>query len=83
MQQALRLVYKNQNLSFQELLHLDNSLCIHHRNLQKLTIEMYKAKNKICPTLFPTHENPYNLRNNRCWQTINVRTEGFGTETVI
>ena len=49
---ALRLVYKNQNLSFQELLHLDNSFCIHHRNLQKLTIEMYRAKNKMSHT-FP------------------------------
>ena len=36
------------------------------------------------PTLFqeilPTHKNSYNLRNNRCRQTINVRTEVFGTE---
>ena len=86
-ERTLRLVYKNPNLSFQELLTLDNSFCIHHRNLQKLTIEMYKAKNKICPTLFqelfPSYENPYNLRNNRCWQPINVRTEGYGTETLL
>ena len=86
-ERALRLVYKNPNLCFQELLNLDNSFCIHHRNLQKLTIEMYKVKNKICPPLFqeifPTHENSYNLRNNRCWQTINIRTEGFGTETLL
>ena len=74
-------LYKNRNLYFQELPDLDNSFCIHHR------IEMYKAKYKICPTLFqeifPTRENSYNLRNNRCWQTINVRTEGFGTETLL
>ena len=86
-ERALRLVYKNPNLGFQELLNLDNSFCIHHRNLQKLTIEMYKVKNKICPPLFqeifPTHENSYNLRNNRCWQTINIRTEEFGTETLL
>ena len=86
-ERALRLVYKSKNLSFHQRLHLDNSFCIHHRNLQKLTIEMYKAKHKIFPTLFqgiyPTHENSYKLRNNRCWQTINVRTEGFGTETLL
>ena len=83
-ERALRLDYKDPNLSFQEILTLDNSFCIHNMNLQKLTIEMYKAKNKICPTLFqelfPTCENSYNLRNNRWWQTINVRTEGYGTE---
>ena len=86
-ERAFRLVYKNPNLSFQELLNLDNSFCIHHRNLQKLTIEMYKAKNKICPTLFqelfPTYENSYNLRNYICWQTTNVRTDGYGTETLL
>ena len=68
-ERALRLVYKNQNLSFQELLHLDNSFCIHHTNLKKLTIEIYKAKNRIWTTLFQeifqTPGNPYNLRNNR------------------
>ena len=60
-ERALRLVYKNPNISFQELLNFDNSFCIHHRNIQNLTIEMYKAKNKICPTLFqelfPADEN--------------------------
>ena len=48
---------------------------------------MYKAKNKICLTLFqeqfPSYENSYNLRNNRCWETINVRTEGYGTEILL
>ena len=33
-ERALRMVYKNTNLSFQELLYLDESFCIHHRNLQ-------------------------------------------------
>ena len=44
---ALRIVYKNSNLSFQELLTLDKSVSIHHRNLQKLATEMYKIKNNI------------------------------------
>ena len=86
-ERALRIVYKNPNLNFQELLTLDNSFCIHHRNLQKLATEMFKIKNKIAPTLvqelFPIHESIYNLRNQRCWQTSNVRTVGFGTETLL
>ena len=86
-ERALRMVYKNTNLSFQELLDLDESFCIHHRNLQKLATEMYKIKNDISPTLiqelFPRYDNLYNLRNNRCWKTSNVRTVGFGTETLL
>ena len=86
-ERALRMVYKNSNLSFQELLNLDKSFCVHHRNLQKLATEMYKITNKLSPTLVqelsPIYENPYNLRNERCWQTSNVRTVGFGTETLL
>ena len=58
-----------------------------HRNLQKLATEMYKIKNSIAPTLmqelFPKYANPYNLRNNRCWQAANVRTVGYGIETLL
>ena len=58
--------YTNATLSFQELLNLYNSFCIYYRNLQKLTIEMYKAKDKICPTPFQepflTYKNSFNLR---------------------
>ena len=38
---ALRLVYKNDSLTFQELLELDNSFTVHERNLPKLATEMY------------------------------------------
>ena len=83
----IRMVYKNANLSFQQLLDLDESFCIQHRNLQKLATEMYIIKNDISPTfsqeLFPVYDNSYNLRNNRCWQISNVRTVGFGTETLL
>ena len=48
-ERPLRLVYDDENLSFEKLLELDNSMKIHHRNLQKLAIEMYKIKNNLCP----------------------------------
>ena len=35
---ALRLVYKNNILLFEELLELDKSLKIHHRNIKSLAI---------------------------------------------
>ena len=48
-ERALRLVYKNENLTFQDLLELDNSVTVHQKNLQKLSTEMYKAKNNLSP----------------------------------
>ena len=75
-ERALRIVYKNQNSTFQELLELDKSVSIHHRNLQKLATEMFKIKNNITPTLiqelFPLYENIHNLPNERLWQTNTV-----------
>ena len=37
---ALRIVYKNNVVSCEELLKLDSSFRIHHRNIQSLTIEL-------------------------------------------
>ena len=34
---------------FEELLDLDKSFTIRHRNLQRLAIEMYKIKNNVFP----------------------------------
>ena len=85
-ERALRLVYDNENLTFQELLLMDNSMSIHHRNLQKLATEMYKAKNNLSPipvqNIFKEHIDTNNLRNNRCWEVAKVRTVHHGTETI-
>ena len=48
-ERALRLVYNDYSATFDELLIEDKSVCIHHRNLQQLAIEMYKVKNKLSP----------------------------------
>ena len=61
---ALRLVYKNSTLTFEQLLEMDNSFTIHHRNIQKLAIEIYKVINSESPSImknvFPLTNNPYN-----------------------
>ena len=49
-ERALKLAYNNDSSSFQEHLELDNSVPVHHRNLQKLATEMYAAKNNLSPT---------------------------------
>ena len=85
-ERALRIVYKNDSLTFQELLTKDNSFTIHERNLQKLAIEMFKIKHKISPTpiqdLFTYKTHNHELRNKRLWQVRNVKTGIYGTETV-
>ena len=85
-ERALRLVYKNDDSTFQELLAMDNSVTIHERNLQRLATEMFKVKNKISPVpiqgMFKNHINHHNLRSNRCWEISKVRSVNYGTETM-
>ena len=65
-ERALGIVYKDFKSSFQELLIEDNSLKIHHRNLQNLATEIFKVKNCLSPELmndvFEFIEKPYSLR---------------------
>ena len=85
-ERALRLVYKNENSTFEDLLDMDNSFTIHDRNLQKLAKEMYKVKNNLCPSfiqsLFVISTNPYNLRNNQTFYAKNIHTVLNGSETI-
>ena len=85
-ERALRLVYKNSNCTFSELLVKDKSFTIHERNLQKLAIEMFKIKNNLAPNLlseiFSQYQPTYGLRNNRSWNNSNVRTVYYGKETL-
>ena len=46
---ALRMIYLDESSSFKELLKKDGSVTIHHRNLQTLAIEMFKAVNGLSP----------------------------------
>ena len=64
-ERALRLAYKDSKATFEELLDMDKSVTIHHRNLQKLVTEIFKVKNKLSPSFmkskFQDSHNPYNL----------------------
>ena len=85
-ERSLRIVYKDKNSSFQQLLIKDNSVTIHHRNIQYLSIELYKVKNGLSPPImnlvFPTIQPVYNLRSNNCFKGYNVRTVHYGTESL-
>ena len=48
-ERALRITYNDSKSTFEELLNKDNSVSIHHRNLQVLAIKKFKIKNNMAP----------------------------------
>ena len=54
-ERALRLVYSDYTTSFGDLLIRDESVSIHHRNIQRVAIEMVKATNDLCPEMIKYH----------------------------
>ena len=50
-ERALRITYCDRSSSFQDQLKKDNSVSIHHRNIQALATEMFKVKNNIVPEI--------------------------------
>ena len=85
-ERALRIVYKNEDLTFQELLDKDGAVTIHHRNLQRLALEMYKVKNNISPApvreIFTEHINTHDLRHKRLWEIPKISSVYCGSETL-
>ena len=65
-ERALRTVYKDIISTFEELLEKDGSYSVHHKNIQSLTIELFKIKtnlyNNIMHDIFQTRGIRYNLR---------------------
>ena len=85
-EKALRLTYKDKMSTYQELLRLDNSVTIHHRNLQTLATEIFKWKNNLSPKImddnFKTKKTKYTLRNFTNMEVGSVKTTTYGTEIV-
>ena len=48
---ALRITYQDSLSSFEELLKIDKSVSIHHRNLQNLLIEICKIKMEVSASI--------------------------------
>ena len=84
---ALRIVYRDTESSFDELLARDNSVSVHQRNLRLLMLEIYKTKNSLNPPfmvyIFVERTNiSYNLRNNDCLLVPTANTTAHGIETI-
>ena len=90
-ERALRVVYKDDELTFEQLLEKDNSFTVHERNIQKLAILMYQVKHKLCPKpvqeIFIQNSNAPTLRSSDGddlghWVLPKVRTVNNGIETL-
>ena len=83
---VLRITYGDRQSSFQQLLEKDNSVSIHHRNLQVLATEMFKISRNLCPELlndiFLKRTNPYNLRRNHTFYSRQVHSVYHGTKSL-
>ena len=86
-ERCLRVVYNNNQNTFEELLELDNSVSIHYKNLQCLAIELYKIFNGISPDImknvFPLNtSSTYDIRNREIFYTRPVKSVYHGTESL-
>ena len=85
-ERALRITYQDQISTFQELLNKDNSVSIHHRNLQALATEMFKIHRDLSPDIlreiFVPKMSFYNLRRNNTFERRQVHSVYHSTESL-
>ena len=84
-ERALRITYKDDSSSFDELLSKDESFTVHQRNIQTLAIELYKVlygmSPKIMDLIFPLNSRA-TYPGEGVFKTFNVKTVSWGTETL-
>ena len=84
-ERALRIVHKD-DTSFEQLLQLSGTIKIHHRNLQLLSIEIYKALNNLSSPLmsdlFHVKDAWYNLRKGNTLVSTNIKTTSYGRDRI-
>ena len=84
-ERSLRLVYNDYQSLFDDLLRRDGSITVHHRNIHRLAIEIYKVIHKestnIMQEIFVIRDTNYELRSQTFFvQSIN--TVHFGIESL-
>ena len=65
-ERSLRINYKDQKTSYQNLLETDNELMIHQGNLQVLMTKIYKIVNSVALTNYEV-----SIMNNKLWNRNN------------
>ena len=83
-ERSLRVVYRDYNSSFDELLEKDNSYKIHDRNLEKQVTGIFKVKMNLGPEImkevFEIVEGPHALRNKRKLKSKKIHSVRYGIE---
>ena len=84
-ERGLRLVYDDRQSTYEELLNIGISVTIHHRNLQVLATELYKVHHGLACELmnkfFKKRNVTYNFRKNLTFETRNIKSVYYGSET--
>ena len=83
-ERALRIVYNDNQSSFENLLTKDRSVSIHHRNIR--SFEIYNVKNNmstpIMSELFEKRNLNYNLRSQTDFLFHSVNTVAYGLKSL-
>ena len=84
-ERSLKTVYNDTCSTFQELLQRNRSVCIHYKNIQTLTKEVFKVLKNICPPIikifFDYRQNSHNIKKFQEMRQQKVRTAHYGLET--
>ena len=86
-ERCLRILYSDNQSTFEELLEKDNTVSVHQHNLQFLATELCKILNGLSPDLmkdvFPLNDDSgYSTRNKRTFKSRHVKTVRYGTDSL-
>ena len=86
LERALRITYQDRIPTFQELLNQDNSVSIHHKNLQVLATEIFEIHKGLFPgilrKIFMPKTSLCNLRRNYTFERRQVHSVYHATESL-
>ena len=86
-ERCLRIVYRDNQSTFEELLEKDNTVSVHQRNLRFLATELYEVLNGLSPDLmkdvFPFNDDSgYSTGNKRTFKSKHVKTVRYSTDSL-
>ena len=86
-ERCLRIIYNDNTFSSTDLLEIDNSIFVHHRNIHVLATELYKFVNGLSPKLLSdcfklNNTTVYNTRSRSTFYSRPVRTVLHDTESL-
>ena len=83
-ERSLRIVYDDYDTTLEDLLKKDNSVSIHHRNVQKVSIEMFKVKHNLYPEFIQNifHQKNSTTRSKATFHRPNVNTVYNGEQSL-